>query len=330
VRYPLVADQFDAVADDWLCGRGGPDANAFLDRFRAADLVLLNGESSIYRDNASAVRELFLVWLAKERLGIPSVFVNGGVHLTDVVPVVPPMVRKTFPRLDAVAVREPRSLRNLRDNVPEVEARMFPDAAFAFAPDDAEEGDAIADIRRRLDGAPYFCFVPGQMPMDHQGPSSALHQLITALKGSRLRAVLICRDPTDAFLMRVANETDSLFVGSISDFREYMALTAGAEFVVSGRYHSTILSAIVGCPAVTFGSNNHKVHGACELLDDVLGAPYDATHLRPDLDHIVERTRDYAANRDQWREELKRICAQRRAEVDQLGELVSGVVRPRV
>src|SRR6185312_17283704 len=105
---------------EWTEGRGGPGAQEYLSRFEAADLVVLNGEGSLYRTNPSAIRELFLAWLAREQLGIPTVFINGMVHLTGVLPVLPAMVRKTFATLDAVAVREPCSLRNLRQYAPEV------------------------------------------------------------------------------------------------------------------------------------------------------------------------------------------------------------------
>ena len=327
VKYPSVADQFETIADEWIDGRGGRDAHEFLERFSAADLVLLNGEGSVYRDNQSAIRELFLVGLARERLGIPTVFANGGVHLTDVMPLLPAMVRKTFPLLDAVAVREPRSLRNLQEYLPDLDARLFPDAAFVFAPEDARESAAVAAVRRRIGGAPYFCFDPGPMPMDRRGGTSALHQLISAVKGDAFQAVLVCKDPTDTFLEQIADETGSLCVDELVDFREYMALVSDARFAVSGRYHNTILAAIMGCPTVTFGSASHKVHGACETLEGVLGTPYDATNLLPDLDAIVQRTRGYAQGRAEWGDQLREICGRRRSEVMGLGDLVSGVLQ---
>ena len=90
-----------------------PELTSSCSRFEGADLVVLNGEGSVYRTNLSAIRELFIAWLCKCQLGIPTVFVNATVHLTDVMPILPAMVRKTLPVLDAVAVREPLSLRNL-------------------------------------------------------------------------------------------------------------------------------------------------------------------------------------------------------------------------
>ncbi len=49
--FPALADQFETVADDWLAGDGGPGAAEFLDRIRRSDVVVLNGEGSLYRDN---------------------------------------------------------------------------------------------------------------------------------------------------------------------------------------------------------------------------------------------------------------------------------------
>jgi len=284
----------------------------------------------VYRTNASAVRELFLAWLAKERLGIPTVYVNGGLHLTDVMPVLNGMVRKTFACLDAVAVREPRSLRNAHEYVPTVDVQLFPDSAFVFTPDDALESDAVAAVRHRIGDAPYFCFDPGPMRMDAgRGGASTLHRLITTLKEGGSQAVLVCSAPADAYMTDIAAETGSLYVDTILDYREFMALTATAQFLVSGRYHNPILAAVVGCPSITLASTNHKVHGACEMLDGVLGAPYDSTYLVPELAEIAQRAQGYARDRAAWGDRLRAICAQRRTEAMGIGDLVDRVARGR-
>ena len=328
--FPRVADEFEVIADDWMQGRGGRGAPEFLTRLEGVDLVVLNGEGSTYRTNLSAVRELFLAWFSKEQLGIPTVFVNGSLHLTDVMPVLPAMVRKTFPSLDAVAVREPRSLRNLREYVPEVDARLVPDAAFVFTTDDARETAAVRAVRRQIGESPYFCFDPGAMPMDHRSlEQSALYQMISALKGVTPRAVFIASAPTDRYIQDVARETASVYldIGTVSDYREYMALVAGAQFVVTGRYHNPILAAIMGCPSITFASTSHKVHGACELLEGLVGSPYDATSLRPQLDAIEQHARTYVEDRGELRDGLYEVCGRRRSEAFDVGRLAMGALR---
>ena len=328
--YPAVADQFETLADEWMAGRGGRDASEFLHRFERADVVVLNGEGSIYRTNLSAVRELFLAWLAKTRLGIPTVYVNGGIHLTGVMPLLPAMVRTTLPTLDAVAVREQPSLRNLLEYLPDLDARLFPDSAFAFTPDDARSSDAVEAVRRQLGGSPYFCFDPGAMPVDARpGGNSALHQLVVTLEQNAIRAVFISSGPGDRYIEAVAGETGALYVDAITDYRRFMALVSGAQFLVSGRYHNVILAAIMGCPSIALGSTSHKVHGACEMLENVVGSPYDGTALRRDLESIAHRASTYVQDRAGWADRLQEVCARRRAEVTGLGELVNDVLRSR-
>ncbi len=323
VRFPTVADQFESVADAWTEGRGGPGARAFLDRLERADLVVLNGEGSLYRTNLSAIRELFLAWFSKERLGKPTIFVNGTLHLTDVVPVLPAMVRKTFACLDAVAVREACSLRNSNEHAPEVAARLFPDSAFMLTPEDARDNESVRAVRDEIGPSPYFLFDPGPMPMDDWREGSALHQLISTLKKVTARAVLVSSAPADRYIERLARETGSLYVDVLVDYREWMALVAGAQFLVSGRYHNPILAAIMGCPSIIFGSTNHKVHGACEMLEGLVGSPYDGTYLRPHLGAIEEQAGAYVKDRDGLRDRLQDVCRRRRSEVAELGRLVA-------
>ena len=326
--FPALADQFDTVADAWMNGAGGRGADVYLRRLEGADLVVLNGEGSMYRTNVSAIRELFLAWLAKERLGIPTIFVNGMVHLTGVVPVLPAMVRKTFSALDAVAVREPCSLRNVREYAPGVDVRVFPDSAFVCTPDEARETPAVRSVRAAVGGSAYFCFDPGAMPMDHRPPRrSGLYELISRLKDVVPTAVFVNSAPADAYIRAIADETESLYVDTLTDYREYMALVAGAQFVASGRYHNPLLAALMGCPSITFSSSSHKVHGACEMLDNIIGTPYDGTDLRTHLDAIEQQARGYVEHRDDLRARLLELCARRRAEALEIGELAADVLR---
>lgn len=329
-NFPALADQFETIADEWTAEIGGRDAHRFLSRFDGADLVVLNGEGSIYRTNQSAMRELFLAWFAKVRLGIPTIFVNGMVHLTDVVPILPAMVRKSFAVLDAVAVREPCSLRNLQLYAPDINAQLFPDSAFVFTADAARETSAVREIRDRIRTTPYFCFDPGSMPMDHRVPrNSALFDLISRLKEVGGRAVLVNSAPADLYIKGIAAETDSVYVDTLSDYREYMALVADAQFNVTGRYHNPILSAIMGVPSIPFATSSHKVHGVCETLDGLLGVPYDGTHLRPQLDDIQKRAHHFVEERADIKRRLLDVCQRRRSEVRGLGRLPASVLQRR-
>jgi polysaccharide pyruvyl transferase WcaK-like protein len=330
--FPAVADQFDEIADEWLAGDAGPGASEYLAKFKGADLVILNGEGSIYRTNLSAIRELFLTWFAKTRLGIPTMFVNGTVHLTDVLPFLPAMVRKTFGVLDAVTVREPFSLRNLAAYAPDVPARVMADTAYALTPDRAASGAVVRAIREQLGGRDYFCYDPGPMTVDNRTPNrSAEYVLISELKEIVPQAILIPSPPLNPHaeqLGRVAEETDSIHAGTLRGYDEYMALVENAQFVVSGRHHDTILAAIMGCPTIAYGSTSHKVHGACELLG-LIGTAYDSTDLRSNMAAITRQAREYVADRETLRLGLQSRCAELRAEAHELGTLATSLLNGR-
>lgn len=327
-NFPAMADQFERFADDWLDGKGGDGAKEYLAQLDGVDLVVLNGEGSIYRQNMSAVRELFLAWLAKTRLGIPTMFINGMVHLTDVMPFLPGMARKTFGALDAVAVREPRSFRNLQEYMPQLQVHVFPDSAFYLKPKIAEESAAVKELRRRIQNQPFFCFDPGAMPVDHTPPyKSALYELIVTLKQVVPQAVLVSSAPADNYIQQIADETDSIFVNTLTRYQEFMALTRDAQFVVSGRYHNPILAALMGCPSITLASTNHKVHGAAETLRGLNGMPYDGTDLRSHLAAIKEHAQGYVRRRLELRNELTQLSSTLRTETEGLGRLVRDTLR---
>jgi polysaccharide pyruvyl transferase WcaK-like protein len=324
--YPAVADQFEVVAEDWLQGKGGPGAEELLSRLAGADLVVLNGEGSVYRTNLSAIRELFLAWLCKCHLGIPTIFVNATVHLTDVMPILPAMVRKTLPMLDAVAVREPLSLRNLAHYAPNVAVQLIPDSAFALTSEDASKTSLSDSLRARVGNSQYFCFDPGPMPIDHRpGGRSALFRLIEGLKDVTAEAVFVRSDPADSSVEGIAKETHSLYIDAPVDYREWMTLVRDAQFLLTGRYHNPILAAIMGCPSVTLGSSSHKVHGGCEMLE-VIGTPFDGTDLDSQTHAMVSCARHYVRNRVDFHDRLTTVSEQRRAETMELVSLIRGVL----
>ena len=326
VAFPSLVDHFETIADDWQSDAGGRDTHEYLDRMAAADLVILNGEGSIYRNNQSAMRELFLAWFAKTRLGKPTVFANGMVHLSDITPILPPMVRKTFGVLDGVAVREPCSLRNVREWLPQQPVDLFPDSAFFCFEEPVMTTPAVASVLERVGDRPYYCFDPGSMPMDARIPGrSALFELTTRLQEIVPDAVFVSSAPHDDYISTVAGETGSIFVDGLRDHREYMALVAGAQFVVTGRYHNPMLAAMVGTPTIAFGSSSHKVHGACETIG-LIGAPFDGTDVRSHLDAIVAVARNYVDQRDDLREQLLERSAQLSAEVRGLGRFLADVL----
>jgi len=330
---PTVADELEPAADAWLAGRAGPDARQFLDAAAGADAVVLNAEGTTYRANASAVKCLFALWLAKTRLGVPALFLNGTVHLTAVDPILPAIVRKTFRAIDRVAVREPRSLANVQSYAPEARVELVPDSVFQF--DRAVAGRASAGFRswrERLGGRPYFCLSLSMLLSAQRGylgfgaRGSALAGLIQRLLEVVPQGVLMARDGMDQRIVgELAAETGCHHFGPEHGYPDLVALLEEARFAVSGRYHHLIFATVAGCPALALRTTSHKVDGLCELLEGELGRPFDATDLTTETPAIVARARELAADREARSGRLLAHAAELRARTPRLGTLVRAV-----
>jgi len=324
--WPAVADQFECIADEWLAGRGGRGSAAYMEKLDGADIVVLNGEGSIYRTNISAIRELFLAWFAKTKLGIPTVFLNGTVHLTLVMPVLPAMARKTFRALDAVAVRGPYSLRNVQEFMPDVPVRLFPDSALALPVEIENPSPGVEALFKELGAKDFFSFDPGPMTIDYRfGKRSSLYRVITEVKKLGLQAVMVVSGPSEASqLKQLAADTDSIFLAQQPSYRDLMAVLARAKFQISGRNHNLLLGARVGCPAIAIASISHKVHGVCEQLG--FGEPYDGTDLWSNIDRITAHAASHLARGVTLRNEISSHAARLSAESFEMGVLVKDVL----
>jgi polysaccharide pyruvyl transferase WcaK-like protein len=324
--WPEVADQFECIADEWLAGRGGRGADTYLESLDGVDLVILNGEGSMYRANLSAVRELFLAWLAKTRLGIPTVFINGLVHLTLVVPILPAMMRKTFRVLDAITVRDPYSLRNVQTFLPEIPVKLVPDSALALPVEVDNPSPGVGALFNELGDREFFCFDPGPMPIDYRfRKRSSLYRLITEIKQLVPLAVMVASATAEKpMLQQLAADTDSIYLEHQPSYRDLMAVLARARFQITGRNHNPVLGALVGCPAISLGSSSHKVHGICELLG--FDAPYDGTDLWSSIERIRSHAARHLARGTALRDEIRANAARLAGESFEMGLIVKQIL----
>jgi polysaccharide pyruvyl transferase WcaK-like protein len=264
---------------------------------------------------------LFLAWFAKTRLGIPAIFINGLVHLTLVVPILPAMVRKTFRVLDAVTVRDPWSLRNVQEFMPEIPVKLVPDSALALPVEIDNPSPGVKSLFEQLGDGDFFCFDPGPMPCDHRfGRQSSLYQLIMQIKSLVPQAVMVASAPAERPMLRqLATETDSIYLELQPSYTDLMAVLARTKFQISGRNHNPVLGALVGCPTISIGSTSHKVHGICELLG--FETPYDGTDLRSHIGAITAHAARHLAAGAPLRDQIKRTAARLAVE-----SLESGVI----
>lgn len=322
---PRVSDEYEYVGEVWDAGKGGVGSRKFVKKCMWADAVVFNAEGSTYRNNYSAIKALFMLWYARTRFSIPAFFVNGSVTITEVDPILPAMLKKTFRVLDGISVRTPNSLRMVQNLLPGLSVQLIPDTAFLYDEQDCRpDSPSSIALRQRLGNGPYFCFSLSMLPMDfvRTRRRSSLVRLIQRLKEIVPQAILMAKDPADAYLKAVAEETGAIFYGPGEDFRNVMAILRDARFLLSGRYHHLILAADVGCPVIPMISTSPKVQGLVEMLGDVATRPFDPTDLWSCMDTMVETARQIIGRGDRLREAVRQKAAELRRQVFQVGELV--------
>ncbi|HPQ41007.1 MAG TPA: polysaccharide pyruvyl transferase family protein, partial [bacterium] len=218
---PKVTDDFDRQADSWQAGQGGPFADEFLGKLKISDAVIFNAEGSTYRNNTSAVRCLFALWIAVTRYGKPAFFTNGSVTLTPVFPILNAMVSRTFQSITAVSVREPCSLDNVHHWIPGVDIALYPDSVFYSAEKPVSiQNPETLDFMNSLQKSDYFCFSLSMLTSSIGGyqaagiDTTALYDLIRSLQRIVPEAVLMARDGMDQAIIRnLARATGSRVFG---------------------------------------------------------------------------------------------------------------------
>lgn len=310
---PVIADDFEYVADKWCNGEGGPFAREFLTKLEQSDAVVFNAEGATYNNNSSAIRCLFALWLAEKRFQKPAFFTNGSVTLTRVYPVLNAMVDRTFSSITGISVREPCSYENTRMWVPGADVEMYPDSVFYSAGKNKIINSTKPNASsENLKSEKYFCFSLSMLTSAIGGyrtagtDKTALYNLIMSLKKLVPNAVLMAKDFMDqAIIKDLAKATDSIYFGPEHHYSELVPLYKNAQFMMSGRYHHLILAAIAGCPAIPLRTTSHKVDGLCRLLHPLIGEPFDPTWVQPVIGMITERAHTIVAEGEDLRQRLR-------------------------
>lgn len=327
--FPIIADEFSYAAQRWLNGQGGPMAREFIQAASNADVIVHNGEHSIYRNTLEGCRSLFLLWFAQNHLHKPACEVNHTAHLTGVRPIMSGMVKLVYPSLALVTVREPCSLKNL-DDLGITNAHLVPDVAFFISEQDFDE-QSVKRWKQQvgLEDRAYFCLSGSALPMESPRPGweGAVVQLVNQLKRIVPQAVLMAKDRHCQFLKQVADQTDSLFFGPEHSFLEVWPLLRKAKFLVSGHYHYVIMGSMVGCPFIPLSTNSHKMQGVCEHLQWHITTPYDATALHQDTPAIIAAAEQIIDQRTHYSEHLRTRALQLHSEAHKNAEYIHKVLQ---
>lgn len=167
IEIPLVSDEFDFIADKWINYESTKGSAEIMNLLNNADYVVFNAEGSTYRNNRSAIRALFILWLASNKLKKPSFFLNGSVTITTIDPIIPAMIEKTFLQIEGISVREPFSYNNVIEKYPSLKnkIKMIPDSAFSVDTNDLKLSNNLKKLNLPNE---YFCFSTSMLPIDYK------------------------------------------------------------------------------------------------------------------------------------------------------------------
>lgn len=281
-RSDYISGDIEKSAENILANRhASPFFRALLDRFEAADRVVVNGEGSMVfkpTERRDVRFQLTMLELAR-KLGKPGYYVNA--MISDF-PGAPrnegtwETCRKHLSRCAGVQVRDHHSYALLEEMKLETRIAVAPDALFSAADSGqfprVHPGKVPAALLApfpeeptRLSwtfDAPYVC-VGGSSYFRSQGRTGEgrafYTDLATRIRKSGYRCIFVATCTGDRFLEPIAEECGCDFIPVETGIFAASAILANAAAFVSGRYHPSILASVGGTPCVFLESNSHKM-----------------------------------------------------------------------
>lgn len=265
-RDPAIADVFFAAN------------RSLLATLNEADHVYLNGEGTIHGRSPAACALLYLAWLGATRLGKPVSIINHSAYPGDHEGQT--LYREVYRAMQYVGVREPVSARTIRalgievtdtfDSLP-----LYIDEQYKPRPSKATSEYAV------LAGGVTW----------HEGATPALTRLVKHLRRAALKVVVLIgaraypagEELRFAEAMSREHSEDVRMVCAKTE-HEWLDTIAGAQLLVSGRFHHSIAAAFLGTPLVASDSNTPKMNGLMEVceLQPAIQTPVDWTSAEID------------------------------------------------
>jgi polysaccharide pyruvyl transferase WcaK-like protein len=297
---PNNINEFDMACKNWLDSTNNEEINFEMQKLRRCDLVIINGEGSIYKDVLKCRYQLFVAYLAKTYLNKKVYMVNHTAELS----LVKSMAQKVYSLFDGIVAREPITQRQIFDlGIQDVV--LAPDAVFKYSLPNCNIEKSIFGF----DPNKKFLIIGGTS-LNHPvyekwyggWNRDSFKRMIMNVRESTGVQILLADVGGDDFL-RNYDIIDGVFYSKFT-FWEYMILCSKALLHISGRHHATCLAAISGCPLIGISANTHKMNGDFELLDWKLPV-YNFYSLEANIDNIIHHIVELIDKNHYYREMLQ-------------------------
>lgn len=285
---------------------------------KECDIVVINGEGSIYDTQRTGRMNLFVAYMAKQHFGKPCILVNhtADIHNTCMAEI----VSHVYPLLDDIVFREPLSATECAAFLQGKNSAVGADAAFTYRPTADPAWPSIA----ARDGyfsiwpdsasgfnpmAPYVCVGGSSIYLrpdrPEYDPIPGFMDLCKILQQKVGRVVLTAPCTTDEKIFRpISRELGLPLIGLATATQQAVDILGNARAYVSGRWHPSIFALTGGTPIVTLTANTFKTQALARHVG--LDAPtFNALKLHEKIEPIVELTRVYVEQGDNLRRKLR-------------------------
>jgi hypothetical protein len=309
---PTNPDELDMFCSNWLKDMQNGVISYEMDKLKRCDVVLVNGEGSIYKDVLKCRYQLFICYLAKKYLNKKVYIVN---HTADI-SLIHDMAVRVYSLLDGIVAREPYSKAHL-ESFGIKNITLAPDAVFKYDIPNTEKLSGRLPVG--FDINKKFMIIGGTSlnnPLYEQwfGKWSLedFYKMILSIRDLTGIQVLLSDVGGDDFL-RNLDKAQDIFYGKFS-YTDYMILCTKALVHLSGRHHGSCLAAISGCPLLGLTANTHKMEGDFELLGWKFPV-YNFYKIKGDLDNILENVTRVINKNYILREKIRQSALQIRQDV---------------
>lgn len=291
---PKTSDDLKSSTNKFLEQRHKSSHRKIIDQLVWADIVIFQGEGSVYLNNYSARAGFFILWLAKKIYRKKIAFLNGSAGVTSDFPILAGFIQRIEPMCDGFAVRENASREMLKNFG--IETLTIADTAFLYDYIETRKKPSTLGLEN------YVVVSGGMLPVFNAGPlvQTQFFKLLKSLSDSSVKMVFIAIDPEDKRLKNIAQELGAPFFGPETSAEEVIGIIGESSGLLSGRYHHLIFALAQGVPVAVLSTTSQKIRGLVDFYRDLSIPIYNQTALWRDAEFIQRRVMQMVGDSDEW------------------------------
>src|SRR5680860_1371557 len=308
---PEKWSDFDRAATGILASR--LDLPSFFGAMDETDVAVINGNGAMVGTGIIPRTDLFLAYIFKRYLDIPTVIVNHTADFDNNVPKT--MAANVYPLLDDVVFRDPVSVERCAEFC---DGRFAPDTAFWFKPARKSGWSSLAARPTYFDVWPdsaafnpsqsYVC-LGGSSSLSRasrpqeiiQGYRTLIDQIRAVYQG---QIVLTVSARTDELILRGVAAREGLpLLGLSTPVQQAIDVVGNADAYIGGRWHPSVFALGGGVPIVPLSAGTFKMRALGEMAG-LTHQPVDIFSLQSSAKNVAQQFVSYLEQGDELRQRL--------------------------